>query len=95
MYNQFMSNTISITEARRDLPKLVDLADTVAKKTFITVKGKVKAAIISAEELESLEATLEVLSDPKAMEAIKKGEEDIKAGRVHSWEDIKKEYNID
>lgn len=40
-------------------------------------------------------STLEVLSDPDTMAAIKAGEADIKAGRVHDWEDIKRELDLE
>ena len=84
-----MNNTIPISEARANLPKLVENADTLSRKTLITVGGKVKAAIVNAKELELLEETLEILSDPKAMEAIKRGKEDIKKGKLIDWEDLK------
>jgi len=89
-----MNNTIPISEARANLPKLVENADTLSRKTLITVGGKVKAAIVNAKELELLEETLEILSDPKAMEAIKRGKEDIKKGKLIDWEDLKDELNL-
>jgi PHD/YefM family antitoxin component YafN of YafNO toxin-antitoxin module len=76
------------------LPKLVDDAAVLSKKTYITVKGKVRAALVSAEELELLEATLEVLSDPVAMQAIREGKEDVIAGRLVSLEEVKTELGL-
>ena len=88
-----MPNVVPISEARSKLPKLVELADSVMRRTLITVKGKTKAVLMSASELEGLEATLEILSDPEVMKAIKRGEKDVKAGRIISWEDLKKELD--
>jgi len=50
--------------------------------------------LISAAEYESLKETNEILSDPELMESIKRGEADVKAGRVYEWEDIKKELKL-
>jgi prevent-host-death family protein len=89
-----MNVTLPISEARSKLTKLVDLADSLCQKTLITVKGKVKAAIVNADELEAMEETLEVLSDPKTMKAIRQGEKEIKEGKLIDWEDIKKEFKL-
>ena len=40
------------------------------------------------DEFEGLLATAEILSDPKAMRAIAQGIEDVKAGRLHSIEEV-------
>lgn len=89
-----MNNVISISEVRAKLPDLVNIANDLSQKTYISVKGKVKAVIISARELELMEETLEVLSDPDLMKAIKEGKEDVKKGRLIDWEDIKKELDL-
>lgn len=89
-----MSNVISISEVRAKLPDLVNIAHDLSRKTYISVKGKVKAAIVSARDLELMEETLEVLSDPKLMQAIKEGKDDIKKGKLVDWEDIKNELNL-
>ena len=43
---------------------------------------------------ESLKETMEIMSDPTLMAAIREGEEDIKAGRYYDWEDVKKELGL-
>lgn len=89
-----MNNVISISEVRAKLPELVNIAHDLSQKTYITVKGKVKAAIVSARDLELMEETLEVLSDPDLMKAIKEGKEDVKKGRLVSLEELKKELDL-
>ncbi|MBU0999047.1 hypothetical protein KKG24_01935, partial [Patescibacteria group bacterium] len=44
-----------------------------------------------ADEYDSLMETMEILSDPKIMEDIRKAEEDYRQGRYTSWEEVKKE----
>ena len=58
-------------------------------RVTITVNGKPKATLISAEELESLEETAEILAIPGALEDIKEGMEQIKKGEFTRLEDLK------
>ncbi len=87
-----MNNTIPISQARSNLSTLIDQVS--AKDIFITVKGKVKAALVDAEEYMSLLDTLEILSDKETMKNIEQGLKDIEKGDVYDWEDVKKELNI-
>lgn len=73
MYNHFMSNLISISEARTNLPELVNKVNSNLSRIVITVSGQPKATLISAEELESLEETTEVLSIPGIEKSIIEG----------------------
>lgn len=90
-----MIKTLPITDARNNLPKLVENASKRLDEYVITVNGKPTAVLMSADEFESWKETLEILSDPKLMKDLKEAEEDIKAGRVYDWEDVKKELGID
>ncbi|TSC86626.1 MAG: prevent-host-death family protein [Microgenomates group bacterium Gr01-1014_7] len=89
-----MTKTLPITEARANLTSLVDRATRLLDEYIITVNGKPAAVLMSAEELESLKETNEILADTELMKAIKEGEDDIKAGRYVSFEQLKKELNI-
>ena len=90
-----MTHTLPITKAREELASLVDNAKKRLDEYVITVNGTPAAVIISALEYESWKETNEILADKKLMKAIKEGEEDIKMGRVHDWEDVKKELELD
>lgn len=89
-----MTKTLPITEARATLTTLVNRANKNLDEYIVTVNGKPAAVIMSAQEYESWKETNEILSDPGLMKAIKKGEEDVKKGRVYNWEDVKKELGI-
>jgi antitoxin YefM len=56
----------SLSDAERDLGDLVKAAQT-HQRTTITKNGKPAAVLMSVEDLESLDATLELLSDPEAL----------------------------
>lgn len=50
--------------------------------------GKPALVVMSSEVYESLMATLEELEDEEAMQALKESQEDIKAGRLHTHEEV-------
>lgn len=89
-----MNTILSITDVRSDLPKLVDRVSTLSQTVLITVQGKVKAALISAEELENMQDTIDLLSDKKAMASIRQGIKDVEAGRTVPLEDVMKRLGM-
>ena len=68
-----MSNLISISDVRANLPELVNKVGNTMDRVIITVNGQPKATLVSAEELESLEETAEVLTIPRIKESILRG----------------------
>lgn len=90
-----MTKILPITKAREELTTLVESASKRLEEYVITVNGMPAAVLMSAAEFESWKETMDILSDPELMKAIKEGEEDVKAGRVYDWEDVKKELEID
>ena len=74
---------IPITEARN---RFMKLPDQTAKDQIlaITRRNKEVMAVMSWELYEGLLETLEVLSDPELMNHLKKGIDDVKAGRTRS-----------
>jgi len=92
-YAVFM-NTVSATAARANLYDLIDKISLSGERIGITKKGLTKAVLVSAEELASWEATIDVMSDENLVKGIRKGMEDIKKGRVVPWEKVKKELGL-
>lgn len=68
-----MSNLIPISDARANLPDLVNKVNKNLDRVTITVNGQPKAILVSAEELESLEETAEILAIPGAKQSIRQG----------------------
>jgi antitoxin YefM len=81
--------TLPLTEARKVLPNIVDEVSGGHEHVVITKRGRPQAVVMSVEEFESWQETMEIMADRKAMAAIAEAERDIKAGRVRSWNDIK------
>jgi prevent-host-death family protein len=82
------TRTIPITEARAKLPQLVKAADERFDRTVITSNGKPTAVIMSYAEYEAWEETLEVLSDPEAMRAIRTADDELARGQTFSFEQV-------
>ena len=76
-----MSNLISISQVRANLPELVAQVEETMSRVVITVNGQPKATLVSAEELESLEETAEILSIPNIETAILRGIKQAKKGK--------------
>lgn len=86
---------IPASQARSNFYNLIDEVSKTLKRFVITKHGRAKAVVLSPEEVESWEETIEILSDKKLMKSLKEGEEDIEKGRTHDWEEVKKELGLD
>ncbi len=81
LYIMFMTHLMSISDVRSNLPDLVGKVNATLSRVTITVNGQPKAVILSAEELESLEETAEILTIPGIRESVKQGLKEAKKGR--------------
>ena len=86
-----MVSTVSLKELRPKLPKVIDRIDHQLDRYIVTRRGRPVVVMLSVDDYESLMETLDILTDPDTMAAIRAGEKDLKAGRVRSWEDIKRD----
>ena len=84
-----MITTMSLKELRPELPKVIAKIDGKLDRYIVTKRGKPVIVMLSVEDYESLMETLDILADPKAMADLRKGEDDIRKGRTHSWAEIK------
>lgn len=85
---------IPASQARSNFYDLIDEVATTSKKFIITRRGRAQAVVLSPEEVESWEETLEIMSNKKLMRDIEKGLEDIKKGRVIPWEAVKAKLDL-
>jgi antitoxin YefM len=83
---------LSLAEIKKRLSEIVDGVEERHDRVVLTRNGRPAAVLISPDELESLEETLEILSDPKAMKAIRSAEADIDAGKGMSGDDLRAKY---
>jgi|GEM_PF-515693 len=72
--------TLSISEARKNIFNISNEAQKPGNYYTLTEKGRPKVVIISAEEFESWQETMEILADPAIIEDIKEANSDIQTG---------------
>ena len=89
-----MVNTISITELRLQLSKVINDIHKSLDRYVITRQGKPEVIMMSIDDYESLLETLEIESDPELMADIRQAEKEMKNGKGKSIEQIHKELGI-
>lgn len=80
--------TVALAEAKAHLSELVARVGGQHERVVVTVHGRPSAVLLAVEDLEALEETIAVLSDPVAMRALAASEADFAAGRVESMDDV-------
>ena len=83
-----MTQVIPITQARKNLLKLVDEIDEKYTRVDLTKNGKIKATLVSADYLDSLEETIFTLKN--SMKDIRQAEEEVSNGKFVNLEEIQK-----
>jgi len=74
-----------------------ELRDDVAVRhehVVITRKGRPAAVVVSPEEWEAIEETLETLQDEETLAALSESEGDVKAGRLFSLDEVRRELGL-
>jgi len=64
-------NVTTLADAKARFSELVASAETTHERTTITKNGRPAVVIISAEDLDSLEETLAIMSDPELLSAVR------------------------
>jgi prevent-host-death family protein len=80
--------TLPLADVRDRLSPIVGSVERTHERVVITKNGRPAAVLISVEDLESLEETLEILADPGVAQAIK---ESLADPERYSIEDIRRD----
>lgn len=70
-----------LADVKARLSEIADEVDRTHERVLITKNGREYVVLIAVEDLESIEATLELLADPAAQRRLRKAERDLAAGR--------------
>jgi prevent-host-death family protein len=76
-----MSETVPFTEAKAHLSELVDRTSREHERFVLTRNGRPAAVLMSPDELQSLEETVEILQDRPLLESIRKSRREAAEGR--------------
>lgn len=80
--------TLSLSEAKARLSEIADEVDRTHERVHVTRHGRDYVVLMASEDLESLEATLELLADAAAISRLQRAEEDISAGQGTTLESM-------
>ena len=71
---------LPLSDVKARLSEIAEEVNRTHERVHITRNGREYVVLISAEDLESIEATLELLSDPAAQQRIAKSQQEIDRG---------------
>ncbi len=77
-----LSEHVALAEVKNRLSEVVDRIEREHGRVVITKHGHPAAVILSVEDLESLEETLEILGNPDLLADIREAEADVAEGRT-------------
>lgn len=74
--------TLPLSEAKARLSQIADEVHRTHERVTITKNGRSYLVLMSAEDLESIEATLELLADAEAQRRVEQAQADLDADRA-------------
>jgi len=73
---------LPLADVKNRLSEVVERLEREHGRVVITKHGRPAAVVLSVEDLEGLEETLEILSDPRLMRRIRKAAAEIETGKA-------------
>lgn len=73
---------LPLADVKNRLSEVIERLEREHGRVIVTKHGRPAAVMLSIEDLESLEETLEILSDSQLLKDIRGGDRDVKAGRT-------------
>ena len=81
-------STLPLSEVKARLSEIADEVDRTHERVHVTRNGREYVVLLSAEDLESLEATIELLRDSAAMERLRVADAAVAEGDVTTATDM-------
>ena len=87
-----MSETLPLSDVKARLSEIVDHVQSEHERVIVTRRGRPAAVIISPEDLDALEDTLDMLSTPGVLDELRQGERDLAEGRYVTAAELRARY---
>jgi antitoxin YefM len=87
-----MVETLPLAHIKAHLSEVVDRVEQHHQRVVLTRSGRPAAVIVSPDELAALEDTLDLLSDPAAMEEIRRARDEVRQGQVVAADELRAKY---
>lgn len=81
-------DAVPLSEAKARLSQIADEVHRTHERVTVTKNGRSYLVLMSPEDLESLEATIELLGDGEAMRRVLEARDDLDAGRGTSGDEM-------
>lgn len=85
-------STLPLAQIKAHLSEIVDRIESEHERIVLTRNGRPAAVLLSPDDLEALEDTLDLLSDPTALAEIRAARKDIATGRGVTAEELRAKY---
>ncbi len=87
-----MSETLPLADVKARLSEIVDRVEHEHERVVVTRHGRPAAVLVSPDELEALDDTLELLSNPDALAQIQQARTEATAGDVLTADQLRDKY---
>jgi antitoxin YefM len=87
-----MTKFMSLAEVKAKLSEVLDDIESTQEHVVVTRRGKPVALIMSADEYEGLEDTLDILSTPGALDEIREARAEIDRGEYYTADQIREQF---
>jgi antitoxin YefM len=77
-----MSETLPLSSVKAHLSEIVDRVQGEHDRVVVTRNGRPAAVLVSSEDLEGLEETLAIMSDPALMAQVRESEQALTQGDI-------------
>lgn len=87
---------LPLSEVKTNLSSLVEAVATRDERIVITKHGRPAAMLVSVNDIEGLEATLDIMSDREFYEEVKRGIKELESGkaRMVSLDDLDENFEL-
>jgi prevent-host-death family protein len=79
---------VNLAEVKAHLSEYVQRVTEKGERIMVTVRGEPTAVLMSRDELESLEETLDIMNDPELVADIIAAKAEIAAGKSHTIDEV-------
>jgi antitoxin YefM len=80
--------TLPLSDVKARLSEIADEVGRTHERVHVTRNGREFVVLLSAEDLDSMEATIELLADEAVMGRVRQAEADVAKGDVTSGEEM-------
>jgi prevent-host-death family protein len=89
---QVMTEVLPLAEVKAKFSEMIDRVEHTHERITVTRNGRRAAVLISPEDLDSLEDTLDLLSDPTALAQLRESQLALAAGDVIDADELRARY---